>query len=299
MRDVFLVVLFCFVFKQVFSEAINSPACGVAAPLSRIVNGRATTKVQLPWIVYLEIVNKWSSDNITESMCGGSIISPSFVLTAAHCVNTYGKKPFWIRVFYNTSKMKKGPSVGVDRTIIHPKFTWDTLANDIALLKLRYPVEFDTYVEPICLPTTELLLTNVEAVIAGWGRISEQGDPSPNLQYIHRLILPYDMCKVGFISAEQAEAFDSSMILCTSASDKDSCQGDSGGPLTIVTKMGRTFQVGLISFGFGCARGMKPSLYTRVSSYVPWIEEVLARTAEESPDGERVDAAHHQVVVPS
>lgn len=298
MRDVFFCAVFCCVFEKMFADAINSPVCGVAVPLSRIVNGRATTKVQLPWIVYVQIVNKWSANNLTESMCGGSIISPRFVLTAAHCVNTYGKLPFWVRVYYNTSEMLKGPSIAVDKTIIHPGFTWDTLANDIALLKLRYPVQFDMYVQPICLPTKKLSLTNVQAVVAGWGRISEQGDPSPNLRYINRLILPFDMCKLGFITAEQAEAFNNSMVLCTSARDKDSCQGDSGGPLTIWTKMGRTLQVGLVSFGVGCARGKKPSLYTRVSTYVPWIEKELARKDEADSEGLRINLSDHHVLVP-
>lgn len=299
MRNVFFFTAFGCVFEKVLSDAINTPGCGVGLPLSRIVNGRAISKFQLPWIVYVQIANKWSDKNFTESMCGGSIISPSFALTAAHCINTYGKLPFWTRIYYNTTEMLKGPSVKVDKVIVHPGFTWDTLANDIALLKLTYPLKFDKYVVPVCLPNKTLSLTNREAIVSGWGRVSEQGDTSEHLLYINRSILPYEMCKSGFINAEQAKAFNDSMVLCTSAKDKDSCQGDSGGPLTIWSKLGKTVQVGLVSFGTGCARGEKPSLYTRISTYVPWIKEELARTEGEKSDGVRLDSSLHRVLIHS
>lgn len=297
MCSAFFFTVFWCVFAEVFSDKINTAACGTAVPLSRIVNGRGTTKAEFPWMVYVQIANKWSAHNFTEAMCGGSIISPSFVLTAAHCVNTFGKRPFWVRVYYNTTEMRKGPSVSVDKTIVHPGFTWDTLANDVALLKLAYPVQFDKYVEPVCLPTQILPLSNVQAVVAGWGRTSEQGNPSNNLLYINRQILPYDVCKEGFINAEQAKAINDSMILCTSAREKDSCQGDSGGPLTVWTNEGKALQVGLVSFGIGCARGDKPSLYTRVSNYIPWIEKELSSAEENTSEGVHVNTKVHNVVI--
>lgn len=291
----FSVLVYCAA-KKVLADSINNEGCGQGQPIGRIVNGRAISKFQLPWMVYLQIANRWAPNNITEAMCAGSIISDHFVLTAAHCVDVFGKRPFWIQVYYNTTEMLKGPSVQVDKIAVHPEFTWDTLANDIALLKLRSSISFDSSVRPVCLPRHPLHLTNRQAVVAGWGRVSEHGDPSNSLLFISREVLPFDMCKLGFINEQQEKAFNSSMAICTSARGKDSCEGDSGSPLTMWSKLGKTVQIGLVSFGVGCARGEKPSLYTRVSMYVPWIREEIARVdQEDSDDGELVDKTVHKV----
>ncbi|XP_077493814.1 trypsin-like [Amblyomma americanum] len=290
----FFLLVYCAA-VEVLTDTINHKDCGRGQPISRIVNGRAITKFQVPWIVYVQIANKWAPNNITEAMCGGSIISEIYVLTAAHCVDIDGKRPFWTRVYYNTSEMLQGPSEAVDKYVVHPDFTWDTLANDIALLKLRSPIAFDRSVRPVCLPKHPLSLIHRHAIVAGWGRVSEEGDPSQNLLFISRLVLPYDMCKFGFVTKEQAVAFNTSMVICTSARGKDSCQGDSGGPLTMWSKLAKTVQIGLVSFGVGCARGEKPSIYTRVSFYVPWIEKEIAKVDQKHSGGERADNAVHRV----
>lgn len=272
---------------EVVCDSINHPDCGQPSAIGRIVDGRAISNTLLPWMVHIMIVNRVCKTTFVEKLCGGSIISSKFVLTAAHCFPSRDEKPHATRVFYNTSHLKQGPSVFVESIIMHPEYSDATLANDIALLILDSRLELDGNVQTVCLPLEEMNLVEKSAVVSGWGSMSEMGKFSHKLLYIQTIIRDYNKCGPAFISEEQEEAFNSSIALCTLVEGKDSCQGDSGGPLTITTETGRVIQVGVVSFGYGCARKGRPGVYARVSAYVPWIEAEMHKISEEPPGSEK------------
>ncbi|XP_049511284.1 transmembrane protease serine 2-like [Dermacentor silvarum] len=123
--------------------------------------------------VYLEVTYRWNATAFVSVMCGGSIISPSFILTAAHCVHYMNTVPVFARAFYNTTKASDGPNVWVEDMIHHPMFKWTTLSDDIALIKVEKPLSFDDHVRPVCLPNKRIHLDGKRAMVSGWGLTTE------------------------------------------------------------------------------------------------------------------------------
>ncbi|XP_037525784.1 testisin [Rhipicephalus sanguineus] len=129
---------------------------------------------------------------------------------------------------------------------------------------------------PVCLPEEEWHLEGKSVILAGWGYKAENKTTISNqLLHIKRKILPYVRCNETFVEEWQATLFNESVILCTSSKGKDTCQGDSGGPVTM-WRQGLGYQVGVVSFGLGCARPNETSLHTNLHFYLPWIASEMA-----------------------
>ncbi|XP_054918305.2 trypsin-like isoform X1 [Dermacentor andersoni] len=255
-------------------DRINGPGCGISAPIGRIVNGEKVDRLQVPWIVYLEIKYMDPRKGRVKVKCGGSIISPSFILTAAHCLYSKRREPLGAFIYYNETRRKQGPRRRAEFFIRHPWF--NNPANDIGLIKLRRPIPFDSFVHAVCLPIRNFNLARRHSLVAGWGRIAESGQSSDDLLYITREVLPFEFCKATFNRPGLLRKLHRGNVMCTSSASKDSCKGDSGGPLTTWLHGVRSVQVGIVSFGIGCARPDKPGVYTRVSAFVPWIKRQIA-----------------------
>uniref|UniRef100_A0A6G5A6T2 Putative trypsin-like serine protease n=1 Tax=Rhipicephalus microplus TaxID=6941 RepID=A0A6G5A6T2_RHIMP len=276
--DFVLGIIVLFNMSMALCERINSADCGTSeATLGRILHGKKGDKAQIPWIVQLEIIYRWNETALLSILCGGSILSPSYILTAAHCVHYLNTLPFLGRVFYNTTEVNKGPSVWIEDMIHHPGFQWTTILNDIALVKVERPLDFDDHVRPICLPPKMLHLDGQLAMVAGWGLTEENGTRSNCLMYALTRIMPFRQCHMGFILPGQKEVLNENNTMCTLTPGKGSCQGDSGGPLTVRSRNGRSIQVGIVSYGRGCGRRYDPSMYTRVHCHVRWIENQMKR----------------------
>ncbi|XP_075726317.1 anionic trypsin-2-like [Rhipicephalus microplus] len=260
----------------VYTDSINKAGCGVAAPLGRIVHGAKINRPQVPWIVYIVIKYMNATNHSANIMCGGSIISPSFILTAAHCLNRKGRYPLSATIYYNATRRREGPRRKAALFIIHPWY--DRLANDIGLIKLQWPVSFDKFVHAVCLPTKYYKLVHRPSLVAGWGRTVEDGRSSNDLLYITSVVLPYELCKATFNKSSLLKKLSNVTVICTLSKFKDSCKGDSGGPLTTWRqKNDLSVQIGIVSFGIGCARPDKPGIYTRVATFVPWIRHQIAK----------------------
>ncbi|EFX74965.1 hypothetical protein DAPPUDRAFT_56547, partial [Daphnia pulex] len=195
--------------------------------------------------------------NLNGGLCGGTLISESIILTAAHCLSG---------VTANTLSLRGGANAVTRRVrkfVVHGSYNSKTNDNDIALLALSSPIKNVAFVK---LPSASAsTYAGNSAVIAGWGTTSSGGRISQTLLKATVTVLENAACNKKY-----GGKITSNMI-CAAAPGKDTCQGDSGDPLLVGGVQG-----GITSFGYGCADSKFPGVYTRVSNYVDWIKRTLA-----------------------
>ncbi|KAG8182626.1 hypothetical protein JTE90_009989 [Oedothorax gibbosus] len=253
--------------------AVPKRQCGRRfARNARIVGGGDTYEGEFPWAVSVRL--------LTTHYCGGAIITKYWILTAAHCVKRYSARYFRIRVGEkDISKDGFRPDVDihVDEVSVHPGFGRPRrYSNDLALLRLKRPLSFDAYAQPICLPDPEQSLEGRNATAVGWGWMNEIQKVKPDvLQKVQVPILNNSVCAKWYADVYNGyvQIYDYQICAGFKEGKKDSCQGDSGGPL--VLKDGDHFSIiGVVSAGVGCGREKLPGIYSRVSLFVPWIRQV-------------------------
>ncbi|XP_047463790.1 coagulation factor IXb [Mugil cephalus] len=242
----------------------------------RIVGGDLAVPGEIPWQVALMVHSP--SLQRAQPFCGGSLLSDSWVITAAHCLieADTSKRGFFVRAGEHDVTKTEGPERDheVAERHIHPLYNHVTSPynHDIALLKLAKPVEMSLHRRPICLGPKDfvqnLLRDSTTSLVSGWGRLKFQGPESTQLQKVEVPYVDRTACKRS--SREQVTRF----MFCAGFynEQKDSCQGDSGGPHA--TKYKDTwFLTGIVSWGEECAMDGKYGIYTRVSRYYPWISQ--------------------------
>jgi trypsin len=235
----------------------------------RIVGGFPAAQGLLPWQVAL-LLRPFNNFQF----CGGSVVAPGWILTAAHCVqSTATSKPQNLIVYANSTDLDSGGvQANVVRIVKHPKWDSTTNDNDIALLGVDSPLNVSNVISLID-PAEEDSLTAAtqEGVVSGWGAIAESGSSSRKLLYVDLPFVTRDSCN----APDSYNGAITENMLCAGAEAKDSCQGDSGGPLVVPfgpSGLGKPAKlVGIVSFGEGCAREKKYGVYTRVRNYVDWI----------------------------
>ncbi|XP_020636785.1 chymotrypsin-C [Pogona vitticeps] len=262
-------------FKLIFLTLLLGYARGCGQPtylpnVSRVVGGEDARPHSWPWQISLQ----YQSGNRWAHTCGGSLIAPNWVLTAAHCISsrlTYrvvlGKQ--------NLDEEEAGSvAVAVEKTIVHEKWNSILIINDIALVKLAEAVPFSETIQPACLPpAASILPQDYPCYVTGWGRLFTNGPLADTLQQALLPVVDYSTCsKWNYWGSSVKET----MVCAGGDGVKSGCNGDSGGPLNC--QSGNLWEVhGIVSFGSGlsCNLKNKPTVFTRVSAYIDWITEKM------------------------
>ncbi|XP_069552334.1 suppressor of tumorigenicity 14 protein homolog [Brachyistius frenatus] len=237
--------------------------------LNRIVGGQNAELGEWPWQVSLHFMTYGH-------VCGASIISERWLLSAAHCFVTSSQENHVASNWQTYSGMQslfKQDGIQLrplKKIISHPDYNQMTFDYDIALLELSSPLEFTNTIQPICLPaSSHVFPAGMSCWVTGWGALREGGQKAQVLQKASVKIINDTVCNVV------TEGQVTSRMLCSGflAGGVDACQGDSGGPLVCFEESGKWFQAGIVSWGEGCARRNKPGVYSRVTKLREWIKK--------------------------
>ncbi|XP_077303209.1 serine protease 33-like [Lithobates pipiens] len=254
-----------------FSDSDFS-VCGSPLVSSRIVGGTDALDGEWPWQV--AVIDKESDG---EYLCGGSLISPEWVMTAAHCIH----KPIQVsnyKIYLGMYQLGVNSShtvvANVRKIIVNSNFTSDGDPGDIALVWLATPVNYTQYIMPICLPSSITTFPcGTECWVTGWGTRSYGGNLIRNgvLQEVMVPLIDRNTCQTMYKNGGRTEKIQYDQICAGYMNGgKDSCQGDSGGPLVCKVK-GVWYEVGIVSWGIGCAEENYPGVYTLVMAHQNWI----------------------------
>ncbi|XP_019381522.1 PREDICTED: plasma kallikrein isoform X1 [Gavialis gangeticus] len=251
------------VFKSISTACMQQPKENV-----RIVGGTDSSPGEWPWQVSLQV--KLTTQ---KHLCGGSIISDQWILTAAHCTDGYESPDIW-RVYTGILKQSEINEdtrfFRVQDIVIHPQYVIAETGYDIALMKLDKPMNFTDVQQPICLPSKEEANTvYTYCWVIGWGYAQERGPIKDILQKANIPLVSKEECQSRY-----QEHTINNKVICAGYKEggKDACKGDSGGPLSCKHEE-IWYLVGITSWGEGCARPELPGVYTKVAEYADWILE--------------------------
>ena len=220
-----------------------------------------------PWQVAL--VDSRESNAYNGQFCGGSLIAPQWVLTAAHCLEGTSASEVDIVIGRDTLSSNAGERIPVAKIISHEDYLSGKDENaDIALIKLSRPAKQG---EVVALAnnhaTGHLDDAGVDVTASGWGLLQEMANTSPDkLHEVSTEIVSPEQCKVAYGNDIN------NSVICAGEPEggKDSCNGDSGGPL-VTKESGKPVQVGVVSWGDGCGLAGSYGVYTKVAAFQNWL----------------------------
>jgi secreted trypsin-like serine protease len=236
---------------------------------------------------FLVAMNRKGTTAYQGQFCGGSLISSTTVLTAAHCCDGFAANQIEVLVgWHDLNNNNQGTRVSVNKITMFPGYDTRTLDGDICTLTLASAVSNT----PVPLDRSSSLASGLSMTVAGWGNTVTSGSSYPSKA--QEVDVPYVTNAVCNARPSQYMNQITDGMLCAGFMEggKDACQGDSGGPL-FATLNGRTTLTGVVSWGYGCAQRNAPGVYARVSHFLSFIDSAVGASA----DGACMDAADQNI----
>ncbi|MGA5821403.1 S1 family peptidase [Kitasatospora sp. NPDC094028] len=254
-------------------------ALGTAGPAEaqrRVVGGDAVSIDDHPWMVALSSRQQFGSGH-SGQFCGGALVTPTKVVTAAHCFYDESRgaradRP-GLKVIVGRDDMRgsAGREVAVRSVWIHPDYSFSANMNDVAVLTLAESQGSRPVIDLIGQGESGPYAPGTRAQVYGWGDTTGRGDYSPVLRGVEVSMIADQTCAHAYPGGQDGK-FDARGMVCAGEEKggKDACQGDSGGPLVVEGRL-----VGLVSWGTGCAEAAHPGVYTRISSVTDKVRSAL------------------------
>ncbi|MFD5944451.1 serine protease [Streptomyces collinus] len=252
------------------AAAVPALSMGVSAPVaadSVVIGGFPVEASQSPWTVALSSRDRFGGTRAGQ-FCGGAAVTPTTVLTAAHCLDedVLGGPPERVRdlkvIAGRTDLLSDhgGQEVAVSRTWVNPAYDGVSNAGDFAVLTLAEPLRRNSVIA-MAADGDPAYAAGETATVYGWGDTSGTGEYPDGLRAARVRVLPDALCEEAYPGGVDG-TYDARSMLCAGEAEggRDACQGDSGGPLVARGRL-----IGLVSWGIGCGRAGNPGVYMRVS----------------------------------
>lgn len=271
------VIFFSFILTSVSirSEVNSSEHILIHTPIPKIIGGSLVEPGNWPFMAALSFKDV---SPIYGQFCGASLIKSNWILTAAHCVAELGAEEVDVVIGRNQLSLSSGEIIPVSEIVVHKYYNPVTFDFDIALLKLERDASVEA-IQTLGRFSTQDKKDGKPATVLGWGDTSTNSRFFPD--FLHQValpIVPNENC-----NPQTAGVTDNMLCLGVLNGSKDSCKGDSGGPAFILDpESNKLRQIGIVSFGFGCARPGFVGVYTRVSEFSTFISDTVC-SAEETP----------------
>jgi len=261
-----IAAIFCLVlvaYANAQTQTIPSNTCGLRPLGGRIVGGVVSKIGDWPWSGSLQANGR--------HICGGTLISKTWFLTAAHCTTSTVASQYRVQlgVHDRTVPERWVKTYAVKRVIPHPSYNSQKIQNDISLLELTTSTEpWNEYILPACFPSANQDFQGKTCTATGWGATFSGGSVTRYQYEVNMPVLTDTACRTKYGGGSQ-NMLNSATQICAglAGQNKDTCQGDSGGPL-VVKDNNKWFLAGLTSWGIGCGDG---GVYTKCSAFRSWV----------------------------